>query len=722
MKQLLTKQGRIVVVQAPPPLVEPGTVTVRVHHSCISPGTELAGLRATATPLWKRALDQPQAVKQVLKSAAAEGFAKTVTRVTGDLALGHPIGYSAAGTVIEVGQGVDDLHPGDRVACAGAQHAHHAQIIRVPRNLAVPTPDTLGFAPASTVTLGAIALQGVRRAAPTLGESFVVIGLGAIGQLTAQCLKANGCRVIATDPDTHRVDLAKQMGLDAALPPDDRNTEAQIARLTQGIGADGVIITAASPSHDIVSTAFRMCRRKGRVVLVGDVGLHLNRQDIYEKELDFFVSTSYGPGRYDPNYEDKGLDYPVGYIRWTENRNMVQYLEMLVQGRINVEPLIAATYPIDEANQAYHALQNVAPGTHRPLMTLIEYSQDSLHQPATTTIITDPIAKPTGADRLRIAVVGPGAFARSVHLPNLKSLAKQYHIHAIVSRTGHNAAAIAKQYNARYATTAYQDVLDDPDIDAVLITTRHDEHARMTLRALQARKHAITEKPLALNETELAAIESFYQSHPTNGTHHPPVLMTGFNRRFSPAAQRLHAWLQPRTGPVILNYRMNAGHLPADHWAKGSEGGGRNIGEACHIYDLLTFLTGAGHRSITAQTAKPKTGYDSPDDNFVATITFDDGSLATLTYTALGSTDYPKEQLDAYCDGKTYHLDDYKNLTAYGSNAPALTARHADKGHTQELRRFARAVQEGGPWPIPLWQQLQATRISFAVQEQIKPR
>ncbi|RKZ82101.1 MAG: oxidoreductase, partial [Candidatus Parabeggiatoa sp. nov. 1] len=440
MKQVLIKQGQAIVEDIPAPQVETGTVLVQVHHSCISIGTEMAGVKGSGLPLWKKALREPEQVKKVLQMAATQGIAKTHSIVQNTLKSGTPTGYSAAGTVIAVGDGIDDIRVGDRVACAGAQCAHHAQIIRVPRNLTVLIPEHLDFSKAATVTLGAIALQGVRRSHPTLGETFVVLGLGILGQLTTQLLKANGCQVIGVDVDKTRIQLAMQLGMPYGIHPDDENDIAQVARLTGGIGADGVIITAASPSDAIISTAFQMCRKKGRVVLVGDVGLHLNRHDFYQKELDFFISTSYGPGRYDNRYEERGLDYPVAYVRWTENRNMLAYLEMLANEQVQITPLIAETYPIDKAAIAYEKLKK---SDSKPLMVLLSYPEPDAPIKRT---IPNPAAKPAGANPIRIAIIGAGGFAKAMHLPNLQALTEDYHIQAIVSRTGHNANATAKQF------------------------------------------------------------------------------------------------------------------------------------------------------------------------------------------------------------------------------------------------------------------------------------
>ena len=713
MKQVLIKQGKAVVEEIPAPQVEPGTVLVQVDHSCISVGTEMSGIKVSGLPLWKRALKQPQNVKKAIQMVATQGYTHTKSVIEGKLTAGQPTGYSAAGIVLEVGDGIDDIVPGDRVACAGAQCAHHAEIIRVPRNLTVPIPDGLGFAEASTVTLGAIAMQGVRRANPTLGETFVVLGLGILGQLTAQLLKANGCRVIGTDLDTSRIELAKDLGMDIGIYPENGDDIESVARLTNGIGADGVIITAATPSDEVVSTAFKMCRKKGRVVLVGDVGLNLNRADFYAKELDFLVSTSYGPGRYDNNYEERGLDYPVAYVRWTENRNMSEYLRLLAEGKVKVDKMISAIYPVDKAAEAYEVLGS---SEAKPLMVLLSYPH-----PAADTIpvrvVANPYAKPAGSGVIRLALVGAGGFAKGMHLPNIKELSSLYHLHAVVSRTGHNASATAIQFSAKYSTTDYQKVLDDPEVDAVLIATRHNLHARMVLQALKAGKHVLVEKPLALNEEELQQIEEFYTSSSVFGPQ--PVLLTGFNRRFSKYARRIHELTRERSNPMVLNYRMNAGYIPLDHWVHTQEGGGRNIGEGCHIYDLFTYLTSSKVVSIDAKSIKPKTGYYSYSDNFVATMSFEDGSIATLTYTSLGSKEYPKEQLEVFVDGKVIKLDDYRKLTVTGAKAIGVETKLSDKGQKEELEAFAKAIREGGEWPIPLWQQLQATRISFKIQEMI---
>lgn len=708
MKQVLIKQGQVVVEDIPAPQVEPGTVLVRVKFSSISAGTEMSGIKSASQPLWKRALKNPKAVKSTMEMAATRGLTHTRNVIQGKLAEGNPTGYSASGIVLEVGDGIDNIQPGDRVACAGAQCAHHAEIIRVPKNLTTLLPKDLSLPVASTVTLGTIALQGVRRAQPTLGETFTVIGLGILGQLTTQMLKANGCRVIGADLDVSRIELAKSLGMDFPLPHDENGNLDHILRLTNGEGVDGVIITAASASDEVISNAFKMCRKKGRVVLVGDVGLHIKREDIFPKELDFFISTSYGPGRYDPQYEEQGVDYPIGYVRWTENRNMMEYLNLISKGKIDVEPLIHSSFEISQAATAYEILKK---DKEKPMIVLLSYPE-SQEDIIPNRVVPNPSAQASDSDKIHIALAGAGGFVKGMHIPNLQSLSRHYQIHAVASHTGSNASNTSKQVGAQYSTTDYQEILNDPKVNAILIGTRHDQHAAMVIEALQAGKHVLVEKPLTLTRDELETIRNFYDTRQQG-----PVLLTGFNRRFSPFAQRAKELLANRTNPMILNYRMNAGHIPLSHWVHTEEGGGRNLGEACHIYDLFTFFTDSKRVSVQAQSLTPKTDHYSSRDNFVATVGFEDGSVATLTYTALGSNEFPKEQMEIFSDGKVLVLDDYKQLRVHGSNSKGVTSKLTDKGHKRELEVFADTLKKGGEWPIPLWQQLQATEIALMVED-----
>lgn len=701
MKQVLVRGGGVVIEEVPAPEAGARQILVRVAYSCVSAGTEIAGVKMSGLPLYRRVLKQPQHARRVFELARDQGFRRTFERVRGRLAAGLPSGYSAAGVVISVGDGVDGFAVGDLVACAGAGVANHAEVIAVPVNLAVKVPHGLSLDAASTVTLGAIALQGVRRAAPTLGETVGVIGLGIIGQLTAQLLRADGCRVVATDVDPSRVAAALAGGIEFGVEPGAFVDSA--TKVSDGFGLDAVIVTAATASDEVISQAFRACRKKGRVVLVGDVGLDIKRADLYDKELDFLLSTSYGPGRYDPAYEIEGLDYPIGYVRWTENRNLEEYLRLLAVGRVTIAHLGAENYAIDDAPLAYAALGRAGP---KPLLVTLGYP----HRPEAVarTIRLRTATRVTG--QIGVAIVGAGNFAESTHIPNLLKVRDRFKLHAVMSRTGATAKAVATRNEADYATTDLDEVLADPDVDLVIITTRHDTHAALTLRALEAEKNVLVEKPLALNDDELNEIAAFYTRHES------PVLVTGFNRRFSPALRLTREAIADRKSPLIANYRMNAGYVAPGNWIQGPEGGGRNIGEACHVYDVFSFLTGSQVVQVQAAGIRASSRHWSSSDNFVATVTYADGSVCTLTYTALGHRDHPKELLEVYCDGSVATVDDYRSLAMHGGHAREWKSRTMEKGHVEELQAVAACLQGGSAWPISLDDQLQAMRVAFAVE------
>ncbi len=705
MKQVLLKKGGVVVADIPAPQAAAKHILVSVEYSCISVGTELAGISAMAAPLYKRALKHPEKVVRAIEMVREQGVGRTIKRIRGMLGAGIPTGYSAAGRVIEIGCEVEGFRVGDRVACGGAGIANHAELIDVPVNLAVRVPDGLSMDLAATVTLGAIALQGVRRVAPTLGETVVVVGLGILGQMTAQLLRANGCRVIGVDFSAQRIALAVENGMEHGLDPGSEDYVAAVQRITEGVGADAVVVTAATPEHSVVREAMHACRKKGRVVLVGDVGLNLRREDFYQKELDFLISTSYGPGRYDPYYEQEGQDYPLPYVRWTENRNMEAYLRLLAEGRVDLANLAHAPYEVERADEAYASL---AAEGEKPLLMLLKYGE-TLSEPVRKVALRKGPAKDA---RIQVALVGAGSFAQGMHLPNLVKLRADYQVRAIMSRTGTTARSVAEQYEAAYAATDYSAVLEDPDVDLVIITTRHDLHGGMVLQALRAGKHVFVEKPLAIEPGELNAIETFF-----SGSETPPVLMTGFNRRFSAPVRAAKKLLAARTGPLIVNYRMNAGYLAKEHWVHGAEGGGRNIGEACHIYDLFNYLTGATVSSVHVDAIGKQSGQWGRSDNFVATIAYDDGSVCSLTYTAMGHRDSAKERMDIFGDGKVISLDDYKSLAVVGAHGSDWQSQTPEKGQLAEFRSLAACLRKNQAWPISLEEQLSATRISYQVEE-----
>ncbi len=707
MKQVFVRKGQVLVEDVPAPVVRPGTILVRNEFSCISTGTELSGLKSSSMPLWERALKQPHNLKKGFEMMKQKGFSETMQFVKAKIEDGAAVGYSCSGVVVEVGEGVSDLFPGDRVACAGAGYASHAEVVCVPRHLVVPVPGEVSMKDASTVTLGAIAMQGVRRAGPTLGEVFVVFGLGLLGQITVQILKAGGCQVMGLDIEAGRVKKAMDMGLDYDLKG---MSEDQVFKLTQGNGVDAVIITASSPSNEIVSNAFRFCRKKGRVVLVGDVGLNLDRGDLYAKELDFFISTSYGPGRYDDRYELKGLDYPISYVRWTENRNMAECLRLIRDKKLLMIPLIDAEYEIDKATQAYESLKN--PEEKKPLAVLLRYPKKERDQDTFRTTLEIRKNKTVNNRLIKVGFVGSGGFAKVMHLPNF-SKQGDYEIKSIVSRSGHNATTTAKLFKVGQAGTSYGDVLHDRDIDLVVICTRHNLHGEMVKKALLAGKHIFVEKPLALNQKELDDIKSLVEEKKDI------ILLTGFNRRFSPHIQKIKESLRNRQSPVIINYTMNAGYLPKDHWVHGEEGGGRNKGEACHIYDLFTFLTDQKVKGVRVGSIGSKDEAFKSNDNFVAGFSFEDGSLATLTYTALGHKKYPKESMTLFFDGCVLELKDYCHSFQMGSDSWNFKTRTQDKGHMEEIISLAGAIRGKTKEPIPLWQQFQATEMALEVEKRI---
>lgn len=705
MKQVLVKGGGVVVQDVPAPTVGTKNVLVQVRHSCVSVGTELSSVKLSGLPLYRRVLKQPQHAKRALRMMADIGVQRTISLIKGRIDSGMPVGYSAAGEIVEAGAEVEGFKRGDIVACAGAGIANHAEVIDVPVNLVAAVPDGLGTELAATATLGAIAMQGVRRLAPTLGETIMVIGLGILGQITTQLLKANGCIVIGTDVDRRRIEIALKNGMDHGLAANEGSVVERVIQLSDGYGADGVIITAATPGSEVIGEAFRSCRRKARVVLVGDVGLHIDRNDMYAKELDFLISTSYGPGRYDPMYEEAGQDYPLAYVRWTENRNMQEYLRLLASGVVNLANLPTEVYAVDDAVTAYERLK----GTEKPLLIVLRYPHRERARD-----VSIQIANPAPhSGKIGIAVVGAGGFALGVHLPNLAKLNDRYELKTVMSRTGANAVMAAKRFGAAHATTEFDEVVNDPQVDVILIATRHDQHAGLALRALKAGKHVLVEKPLAITATQLDEIESFFREQ-----RNTPLLMTGFNRRFSPAIGAVQELLQKRSTPMIVNYRVNAGFIAKDHWVHGPQGGGRNIGEACHFYDLFNALTASTYEKVEATSVLPSSGYWRRDDNFVANIRYVDGSVCTLTYTALGDRSYAKERCEIYVDGQVIVIDDFKSVILSSRRKPVWSSWTIEKGHREELSAFADGLRAGS-WPITVHDQLMATRIAFEVERQL---
>ena len=626
---------------------------------------------------------------------------------------GWTIGYSAAGEVVAVGEGVSDLARGDLVACAGAGQANHADYISVKRNLVCRVPGGCPPTLAASTTVGAIAMQGIRRAAPQIGERIAVIGLGLIGQITAQLLRAAGCTVVGLDLDATRVERAKALGM-AHGASDGEVFKALVRDVTGGFGADRTLITAATKSNVLINLAMDVTRRKGTVVIVGDIGLKVEREVFYRKEIDVLMSTSYGPGRYDTSYEVDGHDYPFAYVRWTQNRNMQSYLELIASGRIDIQPLIDRVISVEDAPAAYRELANG--GGTLPLGILIRYPADEreLPEPADATRVVIRGHRRPREGALQYALVGAGAFGTSMLVPQMSRRPDRFFLRGVVSRSGAQGNNFAREQRVELLTSNLDDALNDPSFDLVVIATRHHEHAPQVIRSLRARKHVFVEKPLAITWNELSEVVETYTS-----AADPPLLMVGFNRRFSPAVQMVKSKIAGRRAPLVIEYRLNAGYIPLDHWVHTEQGGGRNIGEACHMYDVFRSLTGAPAVSVLAEAIDPGALPYRRNDNFSATIRYEDGSLAHLLYTALGpKTGLPKERVEVFCDGETYIVDDYKSLTK-ASDGAVLWSGEQDKGHYEELSRFGDAIARGAESPIPFDELIETSAVALQVEDRL---
>lgn len=634
---------------------------------------------------------------------------------------GWAVGYSAAGEVVAVGDGVHDIKVGDLVACGGAGQANHAEYVTVKRNLVVPIPNTCPVDLAATCTVGAIAMQGIRRTEPRLGETVCVVGLGLLGLLTCQMLKANGCHVLGLDPDEARVARARELGVDAATTSPDRFLELALST-TRGHGADATIITAATKSDALINHAMKTTRRKGRVVIVGDVGLAMERPELYRKEIDVLISTSYGPGRYDPAYENEGIDYPYAYVRWTQNRNMEAFLDLIASGAIDVRALIDETVPLDEAPDAYQRLAS-ADGP-APVGVLVEYPATSGAAPDTTAAEKDEVVTLRGhrgpkPGRIGYVLVGAGAFGTSMLVPQMDKRKDRFDLRGVVSRDAARGGNFARQRQIPLLASDLTGILDRDDVDLVVIATRHDQHAAQAAAALRAGKHVFVEKPLALSWNELEEIQRAYEERPA-GT----LLMVGFNRRFAPAARALQQAVRDRAGPLVISYRLNGGFIPRESWIQGREGGGRNLGEACHMYDFFRALSGAPASSISATSIDPGSSAYLVNDNFSATISYEDGSLATLIYTANGpKSGLPKERVEVFCHGKAYVLDNFLSLIEYPSGENIWSSEEVDKGHFEELSRFAESISNGDRnAPIPFEEIVETTAVSLHIEDLIQGR
>jgi predicted dehydrogenase/threonine dehydrogenase-like Zn-dependent dehydrogenase len=686
------------VVEVPGPLLRPGGVLVKTAWSLVSAGTDRLTVELAGKDLLGKARSRPEQVRKVLGKLRTEGFGPTMAAVNARLSGDLPLGYSAAGRIVAVGRGVDDLAVGQAVACAGMGYASHAEEIFVPRNLVAPVPAGLGLREASTATLGAIALQGVRRAEVTLGECVGVVGLGFIGLVTVQLLRAAGCRVLAMDLDAHRADLARTLGAELAVTRADGDLAEKARLFGGGHGLDAVIVTAGTSSSDPTVLAAKMCRLGGKVVVVGAVGMDLPRRVFFEKELDLRLARSYGPGRYDPAYEEKGIDYPYSYVRFTEGRNLSSFLALLGRGEVDVEPLLDREFGIEEGEDAYRLLLS---GAGRSVVGLLFSYGEEAPTPMHTLPLHGGRVERQGVG---VGLIGAGSFARSVLLPMLRDM-PAFRATGVLCATGLNAVNAGKLGGFDYATTRLDEVLEDEGTDAVVIASRHGEHAATAIRALAAGKDVFLEKPLAMTHEELARVTEQVEA---TGR----IVMVGFNRRFAPSYQRLRALFLNRTSPLQMLYRVDGGAIPAGHWTRDiEEGGGRILGEACHFIDLMLHLAGAEPVRVFAEAM--------PEDAVSATVRFADGSVGTLVYATSGSSGLGKERLEVYGQGTTAVLDDFRSLSAAGAGGSKRIRVGRGKGHREELRAFLDAVRDARPSPVPFGQAAWSTRATLALMDSL---
>lgn len=709
MKQVLANlsDGKACLVDVPRPEPRPGQLLIRTAVTLISAGTERMLLEFGRAGWLERARQQPEKVGQVLEKARTDGIAATIGAVQSKLDQPWAPGYCNVGRVVNIGAGDKAFQSQDRVVCNGP----HAEWVCAPSNLCARIPDAVSDEQATFAVLGAIGLQGIRLANPTLGECVAVIGLGLIGQLTVQMLRAQGCRVLGIDIDPDRLELARRFGAEVVNASAGEDVLATAHRHSRGYGMDVVIIAAATKSNEPLSQAARMCRKRGRIVLVGVAGLELSRADFYEKELSFQVSCSYGPGRYDPNYEEGGHDYPIGFVRWTEQRNFEAVLDLMASGQLDAAPLVTHRFACENVEDAYSLLTSETPS----LGIILQFpaaSPDVVDGGNAHIVTLGPREATVG--QTNVAFLGAGNFAGRLLMPAFKSAGAR--LHTVVSSGGVSAVHYGKKFGFGQASTNCESVLADPDVDTVVVATRHDLHARQVLAAMRAGKHVFCEKPLCLTLDELAEIEREAGNRPDQ------LLMLGFNRRFAPHVVKMKSLLTAVAEPKCFSMMVNAGQIESDHWIQDrTVGGGRIIGEACHFVDLLRHLAGAPILRVSAVAVCPQLAGDNAEDKSTITIEFVDGSIGTIHYFANGHKGFPKERLEIFCAGRVLQLDNFRKLRGWGWKAfSRMGLLRQEKGHRACAKAFVDAVRTGGPAPIPAAEIFEVSRTVIQVANELR--
>lgn len=703
MRAILTNSnsGEIAVHDVPPPELQPQGILVQTHFSVISSGTERASLKTAEKSLIGKALARPDLTQQVLDYARSNGIMAAYQKVKAKLESLNAIGYSCSGVVLEVGSEVTEFRPGDRVACGGVGHASHCEINYVPRNLAARVPESVPLEQAALTTIGAIAVQGLRQSQVTFGETVVVIGAGLLGVLSMQLARAAGCRVIAIDLNPERVARAAELGAHAAFVADD----PRLLELVMGFsryGADAALLTAAAPSSSApLQMATTLLRDRGRAVIVGDVALGIHRSALFSKELSVFISRSYGPGRYDPEYEEKGHDYPIGYVRWTEKRNMESFLDLIESGSLNVAPLLQKQCSVEEAVEAYASVKE-----SRAYTTLIRYPLGAGGKAGAAAGAAAPVPGRM-KNSLRIGSVGAGAFARGMIFPILRKVPRTI-FEAVATASG-VAAESARKTDAFHRALSPPELIADPNVDSVFVLSHHDSHARYVIDALMQKKPVFVEKPLCIETAELRAIQGAYDQQTREGG--APFVMAGFNRRFAPMTRKIIDFFAGRREPMALHIRINAGYVPRDHWAQDS--GGRIIGEGCHFVDWARAVVGRPITGVRSAALPNGTRYNQ--DNVSATLLFEDGSIANMLYLANGDKPVSKEVFEVFCEGSVARLDDFRSLELVRKGKTSKTSSAQDKGHRRELELTVNAMRSGQPSPIAFNELVEVTDATFRI-------
>jgi predicted dehydrogenase/threonine dehydrogenase-like Zn-dependent dehydrogenase len=718
MKQLyqIPRSGALKVEEVPLPSVPPGFVLVLNAASVISAGTERTAVQFAQSGLLDKARSRPDLVGQLMQKARREGILTAATAALSKLDAPQSLGYSCAGTVMAVGAGVSEFRVGDRVACAGADYAVHAEAVAVPVNLVAKIPsDSISFEDAAFATVGAIAMHGFRLGEPRLGEAVAVIGLGLIGLITVQIAKAAGCVVVGMDPDGSRGALAQQFGCDATAT-DDAQFASAVATLSSGIGADCVLITAGTSSNGPVELAAEVARGKARVVSVGAVGMTLPRKAYFQKELEFLVSRSYGPGRYDPNYESKGHDYPAEFVRWTENRNMQSFLALLAAGKLNVQAVITHRFSIDDAIKAYDL---IAGESKEPYLGVLIRYPESVEQ-ARSVELNAAKDREKVAGKVGLGVMGSGNFAVGVLIPAFQQAA-DVALLGLYSGRGVQGKHFGEKFGFQYATNQWSQLLEDASVHAMVIATRHSSHAQQVIATLHAGKHVFCEKPLCIDEASLATIVEEYRRSAEQGR--AQIVMVGFNRRFSPMGQSLREFVKKIEEPLMIHYRVNGGQIPLDSWIQDAEiGGGRIIGEGCHFVDMCQFLAGSPCVRVFA-AATPNMGKYA-DDNVAMTLEFANGSVANIVYTASGDKAMSKERIEVFGGGHSAVLDDFRTLEMWSDGRRKIEKSHLrqDKGHRAECEAFVRAIKDGAGSPIAFESLVNTTLTTLRLAQSVRER